>query len=302
MLNPVVKFLTNRTTKNMYKILFVVSLCVSAIACGGSSLPRLPQDGSSDPASSPTPTPVSITIKASDILNMGMIGETWTFQNGNGAINTFEIQAVPANAGCRDGNNLAIHMTKTVTNTYWQMGAPAAEVFTLLHQNPDGSWRATANLINMPQGSLFSGPMVVTSDIIDNRPEMPLPYMIAPMDTSTGQHFIFETRSSGTGAQGLSYVCNIPDGTPLAGPMDGEYWRTDFYIENVSTPLYSGPAIVSDQFEGVCGHEKWYFAPNLGIVEIKPLNDGGEIKMNPVCVNYTTYQFDNPLYYIKRIS
>ncbi len=59
MINPVVKFLTNRTTKNMYKVLSVVLLCVSAIACGG-QISRLPQDQPTPaptPVSSPSPTP-----------------------------------------------------------------------------------------------------------------------------------------------------------------------------------------------------------------------------------------------------
>jgi hypothetical protein len=304
MILTVVKSTKHRETiKQMSKVLFVVTLCLAAVACGGQS--RMPIG---DPTPRPSPTPIAtptpqVTITAASVFNMGMIGQTWTYINGNGAINTFEIQAVPDGTACRSGNNLAIHMTKTTANTYWQLGAAQAEIWFVLHQNDDGSWRSTASLINMPLGSLFSGPMVLSSDVIDNQPGMPRPYMIAPLDTATGQHFIYETRSSATGVSGLSYTCNVPDGTPLTGPSDGEYWRTDFYIESVSTPMYTGPAIVSDQFEGVCGHEKWYFAPNLGIVEIQSLNDGGEIKNNSsVCNQYTQHQFDSPTYYIKRIS
>lgn len=231
---------------------------------------------------------------------MGMIGQTWTFQNGFGATNTFEIQAAPPNAGCRDGNNLVMHMTKTTANTYWQFGADHAENWFVLNQNTDGSWRSTASLVNMPLGSLFSGPLVFSSDVIDNQVGMPMPYMIAPPDTSTPDHFINETRSASTGVPGLSFVCNISPDQPLTGPTGGQYWRTDFYLAQAVTPVYSGPAIVSDQFEGICGHERWYFAPGLGIVEIESLNDGGEIRSNPVCSEFTQAMFWDPRYTIKR--
>jgi hypothetical protein len=233
---------------------------------------------------------------------MGMIGQTWTFQNGFGAINTFDIQSAPPNAGCRDGDSLVVHMTKATKDTYWQIGAEQAELWFVLNHSPDGSWRSTASLVNMPLGSLFSGPMIISADVIDTQSGMPLPYMIAPPDTSTPDHFVNETRSLATGDPGLSYVCNIPADQPLLGPNDGEYWRTDFYLAQVVTPLYTGPAIVSDQYEGVCGHERWFFAPGLGIVEIESLNDGGQIKGNPVCAEFTQAQFWDPRYTIKRTN
>jgi hypothetical protein len=60
----------------------------------------------------------------------------------------------------------------------------------------------------------------------------------------------------------------------ITGPAIAEvFWSTDSYIEQVTTPVYSGPALVSDQREGTCGHEKWYFAPGLGLVKVQPMND-----------------------------
>lgn len=278
------------------KILCIIALCIAAASCGGQAGRPMPID---TPMPRPTPTP---TISAASVLNMGMIGQTWTFQNSLGSISTFDIEAVPDNTGCRSGNNLAIHMTKTTPNTYWQFGADQAEIWFVLHQNDDNSWRSTASLINMPLGSPFSGPLIFSSDVIDNQPGMPAPYMIAPPNTASGQHFTYETRSSATASVGLSYVCNIPSGQALTGTTDGEYWRTDFYFGAATTPAYSGPVVISEQFEGICGHELWYFAPGLGIVEIDSPNDGGEIKNNPVCVNYSQHAFSGSTYNIKRIS
>ena len=172
------------------------------------------------PTPFPTPTPVTdqITITADSVLNMGMIGQTWTFQNALGMTNTFTIESAPPVAACRDGNNLVIHMTKTDKDTYWLPGADQAEILFLLHQNPDGSWRSTASLINEPLGSTFNGPLVATYDVIDNQPGMPMPYMIAPPDTATGDNFINETRATSIGGDSLTFSCEIPAGFPPTGP------------------------------------------------------------------------------------
>jgi hypothetical protein len=287
------------------KTLIIVLFLLSLVGCGGSVKPV----ASATPtptavlADFPAPTPVTenVMITADSVFNMGMIGQTWTFQNALGMTNTFTIEAAPSPAACRGGNNLVIHMTKTDKNTYWLLGADQAEILFLLHQNPDGSWRSTASLVNTPLGSTFGGPAVSSSDVIDNRPGMPMPYMIAPPDTSTGNDLIYESRSAAFGVNGLTYDCTIPPDFPLTGPQDGRYFRTDFYLAEVSTPIYSGPAIVSDQFEGDCGHERWYFAPNLGIVEIESLNDGGVIKRNQACALFSQQPFSNPDHTIKRI-
>jgi hypothetical protein len=50
----------------------------------------------------------------------------------------------------------------------------------------------------------------------------------------------------------------------------------------VTTPIYSGNASVSEQWENCnadhtnagCGHEKWWFAPELGLVKVWQINSG----------------------------
>ena len=270
---------------------------------------------------------------------MDMIGQTWTFRNGYGDINTFTIEAAAAMsrmnadgtvtaitwtdpdglAAGRGGNNLVMHMTKTAKCSYWMLCVPQAEIWFLLHQNADGSWRSTASIINLPHGCPWCGvngepttdPVLLTSDVIDNQPGMAVTYMIAPPTTKPGDHFIFEGRSGATGNVGeLTFDNRIPPGN-LVGPNDGEYFRTDFYIENVITPAYTGPAIVSDQFEGDCGHEKWYFAPpektqrsnfGGGIVKIESLYDGGETKNNPGCATSNGIETHDPKLTIERVQ
>jgi hypothetical protein len=290
------------------KAFFAVLFFLALVGCGGSKTAiqqtTLASTPTPTPTPFPTPTPVTeqVTITADSVLNMGMIGQTWIFENSLGMMNTFAIESAPSPAACRDGNNLVIHMTKGDKDTYWLMGADKAEIQFLLHQNPDGSWRSTASLINEPLGSTFNGPMVVTYDVVDNQPGMPLPYMIAPRTTSTGDRFVNETRAVVFGTPDIiTYDCGIPSGFPLTGPQDGEYFRTDFYLAAVDTPIYKGVAVISDQFEGICGHERWAFAPGLGIVQIESLNDGGATKLNPVCESFAQHQFSNPDHTIKRI-
>lgn len=321
-----VKLLHEKEIQNLSKTLLVVALCTLALSCGGQN--RLPVDNPpprNTPTPVPTPTPLPVTITADSVLNMGMIGQTWLFMNDFGCSTTFSIQApAPVNrtnpdgtitvvtftdpngfAAGRGGDNLVIYMTKGGTNCYWSFGSPNAEIWFLLHRNTDNSWRSTASIMNLPHGCLWcvptTAPFIMTSDILDNQPGMPLPYLIAPPTTSTGDHFINETRVNGTGNTFLTFDNMIPSGA-LSGPSDGEYWRTDFYISNVSTPAYSGPAIVSDQYEGVCGHERWYFAPGRGIVKIESPYDGGQIKGNPICDQYLQVQFRDPRYEPKRIN
>ena len=168
------------------KAFALVALLCALAGCGGPT--PVPLSTAPTPTPFPTPTPVagSVTLNAADVMNMGMIGQTWTFQNGNGDINTFTIESVPDGVACRGGNNLAIHMMKTTPDTYWGLGADHAEVWSILHFNPDGSGRLISNLINFPLGCPWcTGPMVFTGEIIDNTPDLPLPYLISPPDTSS---------------------------------------------------------------------------------------------------------------------
>ena len=85
-------------------------------------------------------------------------------------------------------------------------------------------------------------------------------------------------RQGGPGAR--TYGCISPERGVVAKHGHGAQWRTEFYIEDVSTPIYSGPAAVSEQRENCnatftnagCGHEKWWFAPGLGLVKVWQIN------------------------------
>ena len=285
-----------------FSTIFPVLFFLSLVACGG----RQP-----------------VTITSESVFSMEMSGQVWEFQNGYRATNQIKLESPQALTRLNDdgtvtevtwndtsavagraGNNIVMHFANKSTDcTYWSLCVHNAELWFPLHQNADGSWRSTSSLINMRDGCPWcpAGPFILTSQVIDNQPGMSLPYLIAPPTITAGEHLVNETRVCAGSAPGLTYDNTIPEDS-LCGPMDGEYWRTDFYIADVSTPVYSGPAIVSDQYEGTCGHELWYWAPGWGIVKIESPYDGGEIKGNPICANWGLPETHDPKLTIERIE
>lgn len=295
--------------------LFAISIF---IGCGGTAQVRMPQDNP-PPRSTPSPSPVpQVTITAASVFSMSNIGQTWTFTNDYGDVCKMAVEFPQATnlepdnsvvninftdtsqvAG-RTGNTAVIHFNpggiKSNDRCYWMLNVHGAELWFPLHFEADGSSRSTSSVIYLrngcpwcsPDGKPSTDPYINSWQVVDTKPGMALPYFISPPTVTTGDHFINETRVCATGGPGLTYDAVTP-APALCGPTDGEYWRTDFYIANVSTPVYSGPAIVSDQFEGMCGHELWYFAPGFGIVKIESPYDGGEIKHDQRCIDWLVH-------------
>src|SRR5262249_11008796 len=146
--------------------------------------------------------------------------------------------------------------------------------------DPDSSWRSTASLITFPKAA----PPSYTWQILDNAPPAPNGYRITPPTLRRGDTITVETLADAKGGDGLRFDCLMGDKV-TATPGHGEQWRTTFYIENVATPIYSGPAGVSEQWENCnldhtnagCGHEKWWFAPGRGLVKVWQINSGSGI-------------------------
>jgi hypothetical protein len=164
-----------------------------------------------------------------------------------------------------------MHITKTACEAYWAIGACDAETWFVLSPVADGSWIAAASLINFPTElpAWVGGHHLTTQDYVT--PEgSPTPYLIVPAGAVAGK---MDSRVTSylryDGYDELTYN-SVVSATATAQV----FWRTDSYLESVTTPVYSGPALVSEQWEGTCGHEKWYFAPGLGLVKVVSLNDG----------------------------
>lgn len=223
----------------------------------------------------------NVTLAAGDIFNP-KIGDVWTFVDGFGHIMTITLEAAPSPAACRTGNNIIWHYRKNDASAYWLPGVPQAELQFLLHQNDDGVWRSTASLITLPQSCPWcNGATELNFQVLDNDSTMAPGYQIVPPTLSTGMKLVSETQAAAiaAGTFPLTFDCAIPAGQ-VAHPGEGEQWRTEFYVSNVHTPVYSGPAAVSEQWENCnaarnnpgCGHEKWWFAPGWGLVAVAQLS------------------------------
>lgn len=241
----------------------------------------------------PTPNPTPGIITAAQVFTAAMVGQTWTFKNAYGDTTLIRIEHAPAEGAAGfTGNNVVFHYTKSNTRAYWNPGTPKAELWFVLHEQPDGSWSSTASLINFPQSCGFCTDPPNWKTLTANvRPVsgMPIPYSIIPASARRVKVLV-DT------AYQLYMLFNGPEPdfseVPLvqsAGNASGTPWRNSFYVEDVATPVYSGPAMVSEQWEGPCfptmlpgcAHEKWYFASGLGLVKVIPLNIGAGDNADP---------------------
>lgn len=173
--------------------------------------------------------------------------ETWTFQNGYGDTTSIEVRPQP------DGTTVW-HYTKSNARAYWAPAVEDAELYFRLERMPEGSWYCSGMHIIFPSGCAgCPGPVDLDFTLIPN-PGVPRPYLIVP------------ARSGASPVSMQTTVYETYDPNAL--------WRTDSYTEWVDTPIYAGWAMVSEQWEGPCVHEKWWFAPGLGMVKVAPLASG----------------------------
>lgn len=182
--------------------------------------------------------------------------ETWTFQNGYGDITTVEVIPV-------DANHTTWHYGKTVTRAYWAPGVPQAEIWFDLERDAEGNWFSTGGVMNMPQGGPnpnFPDPVIMTRYPVPQDAGQPRPYLILPARTGFAYQAVFAD--------------TLPIGTNKLIAVPGTVWKTSSYVEFVDTPVYSGLAYVSDQWEGQCVHEKWWLAPSIGMVKVLPIDEG----------------------------
>lgn len=248
--------MAGRYSDTLLLLLLLTLTSLTLCGCGGSTVDR-------------TPAPIS----SADVFDLNsMTGQTWTFQDGYGDHMFISIEDPPAGfyPGCS-----VWHYTKDNARGYWQSGAPEAELHFVICQEPDGAWRCNASLVS------WTG-LLLTQDV-DASGDGKTPYLIIPPDAVPTTTLVDDT----------AYVSYILSGQitwdsvrSLVAPTL-KTWRTESSIENVVTPAYSGPALVSEQWEAWsapcfpherenpgCAHEKWYFAPDSGLVKVIPIQSG----------------------------
>jgi len=140
----------------------------------------------------------------------------------------------------------------------------------------------------MSKASLVDLPPLLLTQNVERSGDGKIPYLIIPRSASAGSIVSDDT----------SYISFIVFGSMTWESIESSVeptsisWRTDSSIELVSTPVYSGPALVSEQWESFsgpcfpsgqrgCAHEKWYFAPRIGLVRVVPIDTGTGTATDP---------------------
>jgi hypothetical protein len=243
------------------------------VGCGGNMSRPAVVAVSPTPAATPFTCAVSSTssecITGPEVFNASMTGKM-TFQNGYGEPTFIDVENAPPSNFLTAGS-VVMHITKTACEAYWAIGTCDAETWFVLSPVSDGSWIAPAALINFPTDipAWIGGHHQTTQDYVTPKGS-PTPYLVVPAGAVAGK-----TDSRVTSYLRYDGYDELTYDSVISGPAIAQvFWSTDSYIEQVTTPVYSGAALVSDVREGSCGHEKWYFAPGLGLVKVVSLNDG----------------------------
>ena len=232
--------------------------------------------GQTSPLAPTSPQPITIT--AAQVYTPSP-NTQWVFQNGYGDL-TFITQQAPTPSDYLPAGSINWVFQKNACRAYWGAGICDALNHFVLVQQPDGSWTSPATLFYFPTQipAYMNGFHMMTMNVTQVPGEI-VPYTIIPASATAGVTVSGQTQYDRWEAFGSYTFGSI---LSAAGSSNGRIsWKTVSYIENVSTPLYTGPALVSDQYEDACIHEKWYFAPGLGLVKIVPLDNGSCTPSDP---------------------
>jgi hypothetical protein len=202
-------------------------------------------------------------------------GDSWVMENKFGDKTYYDIEAAPTSAGCETGSNFIMHVAKSAARTYWGDGIEGAEDREVFHRDANGEIRGVADIPLFSQGCPWCNG--ATKETINWRPVSgePPPYVVIPASTWTGHLLKMLTHYQGYMAPDINTTDCIaqPENYFIEMP-----WESDFYLADVETPAYSGLAMVNEQFEGAV-HEKWYFAPGIGLVQVDSYLVGGDPAM-----------------------
>lgn len=275
------------------KVISTVVLISCLVACGGAQINRLPKDNPLPIQNTPTPPPPPVVAPVNPYFNTGMVGPTATFKTADGACTTFfTLQQPPPNNYYAPGT-IDMFITKPTgaagQNCYWFAGI--ADAFIHFNLSPDASGAFYSP--GFTQG--YSGVQnncvsPCTQELRTTAGNTVPPYMIVPPPgIQAGQTItVGPTAYDQYNAAGQLTWNNII--APASFHAGNQYWSTTFYTQTDDIPavLVDGTPVLwkavvdpvdtmlacSDQTEAACGHERWCFKKNIGLVRIEPLNDG----------------------------
>lgn len=272
---------TKKETHSVFKVLFVIALCLSAAACGGQNRP-LPIDNPplrATPTPMPTPTPTPITSQQV----FSNIPQTWAFQSqcqnmqqdgtlGPWIIAHSWVQILPQpdtldTDGITFIHNTIWHYTKDQPCAYWMPNSvfyedptkPLTELYFFLSTDATyattGKWYSTGGHIIAPNGF--------------------------PWDTTVprpAQDFVYQVGSAAPGMP-RPYLILADSGIRLDTQFDDEGSTTSRWSTYMTVDAQG--CLASDQYEGLRGHEKWHGCIGQGLVYIEVLNQGQLTNVDP---------------------
>lgn len=261
----------------MSKVLCVVALCIAAASCGGQNRP-LPQD---TPTPRATPTPPQAPMSAQQVFTN--TPQTWAFMSqcqnmqkdgtlGPWIIAHSWVQVLPQPDSLDvDGvtviHNTIWHYTKDQPCAYWMPNSvfyedptkPLSELYFFLSTDSTyattGKWYSTGGHIIAPNG--FPWDMTVP------RPSQDFIYQVGPAPTGMPRPYLILANS----------------GIMLDTEFDDEGSTTSRWSTYMSVDTQN--RLVSDQYEGIRGHETWHFGGGAGMVYVEVLNQGQLTNVDP---------------------
>lgn len=228
----------------------------------------------------------TVTIHASDVFVPPSQAVDWMFHDEYG--NSLSINVWTGGPTTYlPANTVIWSYDKSACLAYWAPGICSAHLDFPLVKQPDGSYVSVASLMTFPYGCSWCVGWTLATMDVQAAPGEPTPYLIIPAVVTFGRIDVVDTDYIGYWKTGTTTFESIVGLVPPSAPT---HWRTMSYVEYVTTPQFSGYAMVSEQWEGPCfdstgavyspqsgcTHEKWYFAPALGLVKIQvfaPTND-----------------------------
>jgi hypothetical protein len=231
-----------------FGILVVALLSLSSVACS---------DGSYFSCSA---VYRSSTLSSSKELFPGTESK-WDMCDDHGRTTHFAITHL-SKAGCESGEIADLYITKDNRGAYWgPTFANANDHWTMKH-DPNGQWRAIHQDTYLGPGGFF-GYDGETSDML---PTSGNPYVVIP---AAGDEESIQIGTVNFTADLGGHTFDCTSGFPSSPST----WISKFSQVNVSTPFYTGAAVLNEEAENCdanpkCAIEKWYFSPGIGLVEI----------------------------------
>lgn len=262
------------------KISLAAVLLTVCVACGGRpQISHIPQDVPPVPHVPPsgvatTPPPFN------PYFNASMVGQVWTFTTDDGTCQTFiSPKLIPA-SNYYPAGTLNMNISKPVgpagTLCYWAATVEDAAIDFMLCPMADGRMNSCGWFFHSPDSLPVWWPCRTDPCSQEVKPTVagsPMPYQIVPPPDLTmgipGSLMMRRVIDSGDTAYTIWNAPGENWNDFTSGPLhaSNQYWRTRFYMTDTGLA-------VSEQWEADCGHELWYFAPNIGLVRIESPNDG----------------------------